>query len=120
MGTWADADDVGDEFTFTDDDSVQKDYAITSTSDSSWSQMNCFATRTFEIESAEVDDLVAGEMSYSAGARVWTDSSDSSGSGAGAPAWTSDKPDSLYTFDVVDGAASLAAAATAVAISLAL
>jgi hypothetical protein len=73
----------------------------------------CFGARPVTATSDELDDLAEGDLDYAAGAVVYAASDDMTTSYKTADD-TADE-----TFTVVQGAASLAAAATAVAVSLA-
>merc|ERR1712048_1187897 len=97
---------VGTEITFIDETyNKQKYTGAVVTSDSNYSTMECFGTRQHGVDSDQVIELVAGSMNFSAGAYTWSDNAQTS------TTFSSGKPASLYTFTVVEGAASLAAAA---------
>jgi len=73
----------------------------------------CYGVRPVDALSDDLDELVEGELSFNAGAIVFTSESDLTELYHSVAATD-------FTQDIVQGAASLAAAATAVAVSLAL
>merc|ERR1712091_455225 len=98
----------------TDTDSVIKqESSMSGVTAPGWSQLACWGNRVIDLESTTIDAMVSGDMSFDAGAMIFPDSADT----AAAVTYTSTE---LKVFSVTQGAASLVAAATAVAVSLAL
>jgi len=114
---WTAANTQGTAFTFTDTDSVIKqESSMSGVTAPGWSQLACWGNRVIDLESTTIDAMVSGDMSFDAGAMIFPDSADT----AAAVTYTSTELTDLKVFSVTQGAASLVAAATAVAVSLAL
>jgi len=114
---WTKAGDQGDAFTFTDADNlIQQASAMDGEAAPAWSQFACWGNRVIDLESTTIDAMVSGDMSFDAGAIIFPNSADASE----AVTYTSAELTDLKVFSVTQGAASLVAAATAVAVSLAL
>ena len=82
-----------------------------------WFQFACWGSKVIGVESTTIDPIAIGDMSFDAGAMIFPNNADASE----ALTYSSAELTDLKVFSVTqEGAASLVAAATAVAVSLAL